>query len=152
MASVGTINSFSGEYAFLSNFYKEPVEWEGITYPTVEHAFQAAKNFDRKYREQVRDAKTPGDAKKLGRATTLRPDWEAIKLDVMTILVTRKFTSNAKLAMRLVKTSGHELVEGNDWGDTVWGVVNGEGTNLLGKILMTVRDELIKFEPMGGDE
>lgn len=142
------INSFSGEYEFLSNFYKEPVEWEGIVYPTNEHAFQAAKNQDPSYREKVRAARTPADAKRLGRKVALRPDWEAIKLDVMTVLVTRKFTSDSSLAMRLVKTSGHELIEGNNWGDQEWGVVDGVGKNLLGKILMAVRDELIRFEPM----
>ena len=40
------IDSFGGEYSFLSNFHKCKVEFEGMTYPSVEHAFQAAKNPD----------------------------------------------------------------------------------------------------------
>ena len=40
------IDSFRGEYGFLSNFNKSRVEFEGMTYPSVEHAFQAAKNPD----------------------------------------------------------------------------------------------------------
>lgn len=116
-----SITSFSGEYEFLSNFYKEPVEWEGVVYPTIEHAFQAAKSFDPKYRERVLKASSPGAAKKLGRAVDLRKDWEDIKLDVMTILVTRKFTSDSKLAMKLLKTGSHELIEGNNHGDVIWG-------------------------------
>lgn len=142
------ITSFSGEHEFLSNFYKEPVEWEGVVYPTVEHAFQAAKSFDLKYREKILGVKNTSAAKALGRAIALRPDWEDIKLDVMTILVTRKFTSDSKLAMKLLKTGNHELIEGNNHGDRIWGTENGVGTNLLGRILMAVRDGLMKFEPV----
>jgi len=31
------IDVFDGEYAFLSNFYKAQVEFEGMIYPTNEH-------------------------------------------------------------------------------------------------------------------
>ena len=35
------IDSFKGEYSFLSNFYQYPVTYGGLTYPTAEAAFQA---------------------------------------------------------------------------------------------------------------
>ena len=39
-------------------------------------------------------------------------------------------------------TRDRVLIEGNDWGDTFWGMTDGEGENHLGKILMRVRAEL----------
>lgn len=132
------ITSFSGKYEFLSNFYYSPVTYEGITYPTVEHAFQAAKTFDVTERRRISEMKTPGMAKRAGRRVLLREDWEAVKFDIMKTLVTQKF-EDEKLKQLLLDTGDEELVEGNTWHDTCWGVCNGVGQNNLGKILMSVR-------------
>ena len=70
------IDDFSGGYRFLSNFYVAPVEYEGVIYPSTEHAYQAVKFLDEEAREAVRQAPTPGKAKRLGQKYTLRPDWE----------------------------------------------------------------------------
>lgn len=43
---------------------------------------------------------------------------------------------------KLLATRDRMLIEGNDWGDTFWGMVDGEGENNLGKILMRVREEI----------
>lgn len=40
------INSFSGSHAFLSNFESAPIFYDGLSYPTVEHAYQAAKTWN----------------------------------------------------------------------------------------------------------
>ena len=53
-----------------------------------------------------------------------------------------KFAQNPYLAYGLLATGNEELIEGNTWGDKIWGQVNGEGQNLLGKILMEVREEI----------
>lgn len=137
------ITSFHGPYRFLSNFYPAPVMLDGFVYPTVEHAFQAAKTTDPAMRWHFLRAQTPGDAKRLGRQITLRNDWESIKLQIMMDLVWLKF-QEPSLAARLVETAGRDLVEGNHWNDTFWGVCNGVGTNWLGLILMTVRDTIIE--------
>lgn len=55
-----TIDKFDNEFAFLSNFYSSPIVYEGIEYPTVEHAFQAAKTFDFDQRKMIAAAATPG--------------------------------------------------------------------------------------------
>lgn len=139
-----TIDRFDGtEYEFLSNFYPSEVFYKGMFYPTVEHAFQAAKTLDPREREKIRAASTPGRAKYLGRTTDLRDDWEDIKFEVMEYLVRQKFTPPPRhLWARLLATGDAELIEGNTWGDTIWGVVDGVGENHLGKILMKVRAEL----------
>jgi ribA/ribD-fused uncharacterized protein len=135
------INSFEGEYAFLSNFYEHPISNGVITFPTNEHYFQAMKTLEDDERLAIARAATPGQAKRMGRSVKLRPDWESIKLDVMETAVRVKFT-DPELAAKLVATGDEELIEGNWWNDTFWGVCNGVGENHLGKILMKVRADI----------
>jgi ribA/ribD-fused uncharacterized protein len=132
------INQFQGNYRFLSNF--APLRTGG----TTEHLYQAAKTLDPEQRSSVLLAETPGEAKKLGSKVTLRPDWEDIKIQVMTDLVTQKFYTHMEYMAHLEATSGALLIEGNDWGDKFWGVdlKTGKGENHLGVILMTVRSTL----------
>ena len=132
------INSFRGVYFFLSNFYEAPVTYEGLTYQSSEAAFQAQKCADPKDREAF-TAMNPSEAKKAGHTVTLRKDWEDVKISVMTDIVRAKFEQNPVLAERLIATKDAYLEEGNDWGDRVWGTVDGEGANNLGIILMDTR-------------
>lgn len=135
------IDSFRGEYRFLSNFWFVDVEFEGITYPSTEHAYVAAKTLDEDKRRAISKVRTPGEVKRLGRSLALRPDWEDVKIDIMRELVTKKF-KNSKLRSLLLATKDQQLIEGNTWGDTFWGVCRGKGSNHLGKILMQVREDL----------
>lgn len=139
-----SITSFTGTYDYLSNFTccRHGIVLDGMTYDTVEHAFQAAKTLDFGKRWEIRAAHTPGMAKLLGRRVKLRPDWEEIKIDVMLDLLRQKFAPGTALAKLLAGTGDAELIEGNDWGDTFWGVCRGKGENVLGLLLMTVRQEL----------
>lgn len=134
------IESFVGEYRFLSNFFPSPIEVDGLIYPSVEHAFQALKTENLTEREIVRSARTPGQAKKLGRRVTLRPDWDAARIGVMKMLLEKKF-SDKVLRAELLATGDSELVEGNYWNDRFWGICRGRGENWLGKLLMEVREE-----------
>jgi ribA/ribD-fused uncharacterized protein len=132
------IGPFSGAFRFLSNFFPSPIEFEGLTYPTVEHAFQAAKTLKHAERERIRQLASPGEAKRAGRRVALRPDRDQIKLRLMKQLIQQKFTDPA-LHSRLLKTYPRALVEENNWGDQFWGVCGGVGENHLGRILMEVR-------------
>ncbi len=136
------IDRFAGEHAFLSNFFPAPFVLDGIVYPTVEHAFQAAKCCDAAQAERIRRAPSPGAAKRLGRRAQLRPDWEPVKLDVMHRCLRAKFAQHPDLAARLLATGSARLVEGNTWGDTFWGRTGSRGRNHLGRLLMLVRAEL----------
>ena len=133
------INAFRKEYFFLSNFYKCNVTYNGITFNSSEAAFQAQKCPARATEFSKLDA---SDAKAMGRHVTLRRDWESVKDNIMYEIVKAKFTQNEALKERLLATGDSELVEGNDWNDKYWGVCNGVGKNMLGKILMRVRTEL----------
>jgi len=134
------ITSFSEENRFLSNFWPCVVKIEGIEYPSVEHAYQAAKTLNVAEREEIA-LLTAGQAKRRGYRVLLRDDWESIKLGVMEDLVRQKFIDRV-LREKLLATGDEELIEGNDWGDKFWGVCDGEGENWLGKILMKVRSEV----------
>lgn len=136
------IDSFKGEFSFLSNFHPSPITINGIEFPTVEHAYQAAKTLDEQERFRIAGLERPGQAKYAGRRVKLRSDWEDVKVEVMTELVRHKFTQNEDLGKSLVATGDAELIEGNTWNDRFWGVCRGKGENHLGKILMKVRDEL----------
>ena len=136
------IGRFFGEYRFLSNFYPAEVTLDGDVYPTVEHAYQAAKTNDPVARQTIRETTKPGDAKWLGRHVALNANWEHVKVLVMKGLLQQKFRSGTPLAARLAFTGNAELEEGNSWGDTYWGVCNGKGQNMLGKLLMEIRSVL----------
>lgn len=136
------ITEFQGEHRFLSNFWPAVVVHEGISYPSSEHAYQAAKTLDMAERRRIAAIRDPGDAKREGRKLALRPDWETAKFTVMEQCVRDKFTRHADLAEKLLATGHAELIEGNTWGDRVWGVYQGQGENRLGKILMKMRAEI----------
>ena len=136
------VQEFKDEYRFLSNFWPQAVVYEGVTYPTVEHAYQAAKTVVRAERAWILAQDTPGQAKRLGQRLTIRKDWDDIKVSVMTDLVGQKFR-DPELRERLLTIEGG-IIEGNYWGDRFWGVdlKTGTGENHLGKILMRIRETL----------
>ena len=136
------IDKFNGEYRWLSNFYPAVILYKGDVFPTSEHAYQAMKTFHPEEYEQIRAASTPGKAKRLGSRVTLRPDWDNVKLGLMLEIVTAKFREHPELAEKLLATGDEELIEGNTWNDTFWGVCDGKGKNYLGRILMLIREEL----------
>ena len=139
------ISEFHGKYRFLSNFWYASVVLDGVMYPTVEHAFQAAKTLDLAERKRVHACTSPSDAKRAGRTVTLRDDWEDVKVGVMHNLVWQKF-QRPDLKNLLVDTGDQHLEEGNHWNDRFWGVCppgSGQGQNQLGIILMDVRRALV---------
>lgn len=135
------INEFNGQYRWLSNFWLCPVVYDGLVYPSTENAYQAAKlvglnrmNFT---------VCSPGKAKRLGRELGNHTDWDIEKLEVMNAVLLQKFCPESFLAEKLIVTSPMEIVEGNAWNDTFWGVCKGEGENNLGKLIMAIRHNLI---------
>lgn len=138
------ISDFHEEkYAFLSNFFEASVTYDGLTYGSNEAAFQAQKCMTEEEKMPFTQAR-PSKSKGMGRRVKLRPDWEEVKVGFMEEIVRAKFNQHPELATRLLATGNKQLIEGNTWGDTFWGVDTrtGQGENHLGKILMKVRDEI----------
>eukprot|EP00347_Sterkiella_histriomuscorum_P005831 403355104 len=128
----------------MSNFYESPLEYEDKIYPTSEHYYQAMKFEDEELQEKVRKASTPSQAAKMGRnkSNPIRRDWEEMKDEVMFKGLVAKFTQNSDLKRRLLATESSELIE-HTKRDSYWGDGgDGSGQNMLGKILMRVRDQL----------
>lgn len=140
------IDSFRGEYEFLSNFYEAPVHYE-YNYGSNEAAFQSRKSTNFRDRLDFTSYR-PSESKKFGRKVNLRADWESVKVDFMRDIVYAKFLQNPELAEKLLATGDAELIEGNHWHDTFWGVDSktGAGKNWLGKILMEVRANLGRLD------
>jgi hypothetical protein len=137
---------FAGKYAFLSNFHPCPIVFLGKSYPTSEHAFQSLKMTDPVNAETVRNAPTPGQAKHLGRYYPMRSDWDDKRIDTMYEILRVKFHL-PDMKQALLETENAMLIEGNYWNDTFWGMVQvsevvWEGENILGKILMDIRNEI----------
>lgn len=130
---------------FLSNFASgfQFEDDDGITWDTSEHYYQAMKSPIEADREYVRNADTPGMAKRRGKEITCYRDWDKRKNDVMREALKFKFASGSRAAQLLLDTGIDYLVEYAPWGDTYWGVdKNKIGKNTLGKLLMERRDQL----------
>lgn len=149
------IDEFRGQWAFLSNFYRAPFEWEGLVYPTAEHAFQAGKTLNKSRRLEIARLQTPREAKSRGQHVQLRPGWdEKVRFVVMASVLRAKFTSKPSAIRALLSTGDALLVEGNTWHDNFWGDCRcrrlgngratclGQGRNHLGVLLMELRDDL----------
>jgi ribA/ribD-fused uncharacterized protein len=136
---VKVIDDFHGANFFLDNFFPAPTMYEGVVYPTSEHAFQAAKSTDPTMRAEFAKMVSPGMAKRYGNAIQLRPDWEDVKVQVMRDVLADKFARHPFIAKALLATGDAELIEGNTWDDKFWGVCDGEGENYLGRLLMELR-------------
>ena len=139
------IESFRGEYGFLSNFYSSPIKYNGKDYATVEHAYQACKSANEEEHEMVRLLNTAGEAKAAGKKVKIREDWDEVKIAIMTDLIYCKFTQNKDLCEKLSKTGDMDIIEGNTWGDYFWGVCHGMGDNHLGKIIMEFRSKNLHY-------
>lgn len=159
-------NDKVNRFRFLSNFYVgAPIIIDGLEFQTGEHAFQAYKAQNYTDFEIVGTATSPGAAKALGRRIPLREDWEAVKYDVMALVVRSKFTLDREEGDLLLNTGDALLVEGTYWGDQVWGValqrdsgqsprnpaLMSHGRNWLGTLLMARRAELRAMEQVGDD-
>lgn len=135
------IKSFKGENAFLSNYHPCALLVQGINYPTLEHAYQAAKVLDRLDKVKISIAETPSRAKRLIRDMQTKPNWNSQSLHTMENLVRIKFLSPS-LAYSLMCTGNRSLENHNEYKDSFWGIYEGSGENHLGRILMRVREEI----------
>src|ERR1700693_1267334 len=111
------VAGFAGDFRFLSNFFESPIQVDRFTYPTVEHAYQAAKTSNRVERQAIAALPGPGRAKRAGSKIQTGPEWEATKVAVMEQLVRLKFSTHADLREKLLATGTCYLEATNTWGD-----------------------------------
>jgi ribA/ribD-fused uncharacterized protein len=125
-----------------------PFKLEGKEWPSVEHYFQAMK-FEMTapdHAETIRQATDAKKARKLGasRFKKLRDDWKKVRRIVMTRALYTKAKSYPQVAQALLETGQRKLVENSQY-DYFWGCGRDRrGENMYGKVLMDVRDKLVK--------
>jgi N-glycosidase YbiA len=132
------------DFGCFSNFSDHGFTLEGKYWPTSEHFFQAQKFAGTKWEELIRGCPSPREAANMGRKRELplRPDWESVKIPLMKAAVLAKFRAHESIRAILLGTGNEEIVE-NAPNDFFWGCgKDGSGKNMLGRILMEVRDEL----------
>lgn len=135
-------------YGCFSNFAAYPIIIDGKEWPTTEHYFQAQKFKGTRHEEEIRGVSTPMQAARMGRQRDLplRPDWEAAKDDIMRDAVRAKVYQHARIMSILLSTGDCNLVE-HTTNDAYW-ADNGDGSgkNMLGVILMEVRNSLPEYD------
>jgi N-glycosidase YbiA len=136
--------SVGDEFGEFSNFAPYPFTLDGEQWQTAEHYFQAKKFEDKAYQTKIRKSNSPMLAAQMGRdrKQKLRRDWESVKVGVMRAAVLAKFSQHEELIALLLSTGESKLVEHTE-NDDYWGDGgNGSGKNMLGRILMQVRESL----------
>lgn len=144
MADVIQFYGAGGDHGYMSNFALYPIKLKGKMWPTSEHYFQAQKFAGTRHEQKIRRAGSPMIAARMGRdrSTPLRRDWERVKDNIMRDAVRAKFEQHPDIRDQLLATDLAKLVE-HTAHDAYWGDGgDGRGTNMLGRILMEVRDSL----------
>lgn len=133
------IDRFVEKYSFLNNFYLSSLWVDNIKYPSAEHAYQASKTEDIDVKNKISECLTPFIAKKMGKTIQLPENWDILKVCNMKKVLICKF-ENPFLFSMLQETKGKELIHKNFFNDSFWGVYKETGQNMLGKILMEIRE------------
>jgi ribA/ribD-fused uncharacterized protein len=135
------IKGFFGEYRWLSNFHDCPVVYKGLEYLNSEAAYQAAKTDDMYTKKQFQTM-SGNQSKKASKSLRTDSMWHKNKSKIMYDILLDKFNRNEDLKKKLLLTGDKLLEETNYWNDTFWGVYMGKGKNMLGTLLMKVREEM----------
>lgn len=136
--------STNGDYGYMSNFYVAQINLKGKDWKTTEHYFQAQKFAGTKWETKVRNTGRAAEAAKMGRRKDLplRRDWESVKDSIMKEALIAKFNQHNDLKSKLLSTGDAKLIEHTE-NDSYWADGgNGSGKNMLGILLMEIREEL----------
>jgi len=142
----------------LSNWGPASFEHKGLHFHNSEQAFMWEKaDFfgDEEIANEILKTSNPKDAKDLGRKVKGYSDeeWAKVRYKKMFEVCMAKFSQNQDQRETLLNTGDRVLVEASPY-DRVWGVgwhwtdpeilheLNWRGQNLLGKVLMEVRESL----------
>jgi predicted NAD-dependent protein-ADP-ribosyltransferase YbiA (DUF1768 family) len=127
-----------GNVEWLRNDYRKDITIGGITFPTLEHAYQASKTKDRAIKLTIATAESVREARKIGRTLKKSDDFGAEA--AMAVLLRQKF-SDTDLGEMLAKTGSVPItMEGYD---EYWGTGDtGRGEDVMGSLIQTLRSDL----------
>ena len=140
-----TIDNFNGYFDFLNNDYNCDVYYDGLVYPSVSYAYQAARSTEQYIREKIVRADNLGEMYEIASKVDDPEDWGKLRIKVMEMLIRDKFKRNPDLREKLKATENRRLI--NSYGDATtsnlfWGMVDGEGQNQIGRILENIRNDI----------
>lgn len=137
-------------YGAFSNLFRRTIVFEGTEYPSAEHAYQAGKASKETVRNWILSAPSPSLVAMAAHGLytwDIVPNWSKIKFDRMRAVLRAKFDQHDDLRQLLLSTGSSRLVENATVDNLVnrtWGEVNGKGKNMLGVLLMELRDQLAR--------
>lgn len=127
---------------YYSNFFERPIFIYGRMFKTSEHAFQFKKTLNPEWQDKIANAGNAKESRALGKACPIIKGWDDIKVDIMREVLYAKFTQHQDLRNKLFATGDAIIIE-DAWWDEFWGCgKNGDGQNMLGKLLMELREKL----------
>lgn len=103
--------------------------WDGDDYPTIMHAFYAARCADRNHRRWIKSCPSPVALDWMIKQVAVRSDWETVKTEVMEEIVRAKFDTG-DMRHALLITMDAEIVD------------NYLPDNIVGKAMMKIREEI----------
>lgn len=136
------IKGFTGEYEFLSNAYPCTVEYKGLKYTNAEAAFQASRCFDENAKKKFTKLSASKAREKGRKVTSIDPAFVVYEVDIMYDVLSHKFKQNEDLKNKLLATGDAKLINESVFRDTLYGVHDGVGDNMLGNLLEELRDDL----------
>jgi len=141
------IKEFKGEFRWLSNFSEVHVILGGVKYPSVEHAYQSAKSEVESWKKFCAETPEAGKVKNASKGIIVISTWKRMNLGIMKELLIQKYNQEPYKS-KLIDTGEEKIQEGNLWGDDFWGIdlKTGTGKNILGQMIMEIRDELKEKE------
>lgn len=135
---------YEQEFYVLSNFSAFRMRWKGGNFDTSEHVYHWEKFSGRPdIQHDIWSAPSAHEAfKRAERHSEHRPDWDAVKVDIMRDILRAKSSQHEYVRRKLLETGDREIVE-NSWRDSFWGWGSDQrGLNMLGKLWMEIRAEL----------
>ena len=171
MTEIRFYRSNEKPHGAFSNLFRRVITVHGITFPTVEHAYQSLKPRDPRVRDWLLSAPAPSllavaahvmpsdepdPAILMGRTADAllgfhtRPGWSRLRYPWMLACLTAKFSQHQDLASLLLSTGDATIIEAGTIDDEAgrrWGIVNGKGQNYLGRMLVRVRATLANTVP-----
>lgn len=136
---------YEQDHYYLSNFSAFRLNWSDQWFDTSEHAYQWAKfGGDQQVQNLILRANSAHEAFKAAERyrDRRRKDWDAVKVDIMRVILCAKVEQHEYVARKLIETGDRILIE-NSWRDDFWGWgQNRDGKNMLGVLWMQVRAQI----------
>ncbi len=140
------VGFYQREFFIFDNFSSFAIEYKGVVYPTIEHAYQSLKFVDTapEIAKEIAECHSAVDAKRIARRNVDKQnkDWLNINISIMEELLRAKIDQHPYVKQKLLETKDLIICEDSPY-DSFWGIgKDRNGENWLGKLWMKLRDEI----------